>query len=153
MKWIKPSDIPEPQRSAFSCTAEFDLAYDVWAAIQNAGYNFLHGDRGSTQDYMASMVQFAFHETQNIALNRAPVDWNWSLAGVKAAAKCFEYLSQIPVALGDPNTVSVMDAWVSGKGALYGGHDPIPVAVPAGGSSNTGPSAAPGSPIFGSGKS
>jgi len=149
MNWITPSSIKQPQRSDYPSTADFDLAYDVWASVQNAGYNFLHGDRGSPKQYMADMVQFALSRTQNnFQLKNAPMGWDWALAGVKAAAQCFEYLSQIAVNLGDPNTVSVMTAWETGKGALYGGHDPIPTS---GGTSATGTSAAPPGILGGTG--
>src|SRR5712672_2189728 len=113
MNWINPWEIPQPQRLDYSCTAEFNLAWDVWASLQNASYNF-PGDYPTTADYQAAMVQYAFSLTQDVfQIKRALPGWNWSLAGVQAAEKCFFYLDQIPKNVGDPTGPSVLAYWKS----------------------------------------
>jgi len=64
-----------------------------------------------------------------------PAGWNPQIVGLQFAQIVFNVLQQIPVNLGDPDTVDVFTAWIHGTGNLYGGHPPIvdisPVSAPA----------------------
>lgn len=114
MNWIIPSEIKPPNRLDYSCTADFNLDWDVWASLQNASSNY-PGDYPTTADYQAAMINYAFYLTQNnYLLKSAPVGWNWALAGLAAAEKCFFYLDQIPKRQGDPNAPSVLAYWKAG---------------------------------------
>jgi hypothetical protein len=129
MTWITTAQIPVPQWNDYAIKAEFMLVWDVFAQLQNPVTNFAtstDADKASPQTFMASMVMYAYSLTQNNYQQKlAPAGWNWAQAGIKAAASCFGYLSQLPMQAGDENSASVMQAWVNVKGGLYGGHDPI----------------------------
>ncbi len=105
------------------------LAYAVWADLVNADSNFLNSkpdpQYASPMAYMQNMIEYAKSLTQNnFKIPYAPPMWNPQAAGMAAAFNAFAMLSQIPVNIGDPATVSVMQAWELGTGSLYGGHLP-----------------------------
>lgn len=131
MSWLTLADIKFPQQGNYPTEADWKLAIDSFGALMSPGLYFLSGQMGpqyaSPQKFIENLQAEAFGMTQNPFGTRAPAGWNFIQAGMKAALDVFAILSQLPVNAGDPNTVSIMEAWQSGKGLLYGGHDPIPV--------------------------
>lgn len=128
--WLKPWDYTPPD-PAKTTMADFILGSAVLRDLLNADSNFLSGDMGpqyaSPDAYLANMVRFAKTLLENnFLVPYAPATWNPVMAGVSAAMACFNMLAQLPVNIGDPNTASVMQAWETGKGKPYGGHDSIP---------------------------
>lgn len=147
MKWLTPQQIPVPQSGNYPTIADFMLAYACYADLINAGLHFLAAkpdpQYANPQAYLDNMIAYAQYLTQNRFKKPYASDaWNTQAAAMTATFNCFATLSQIPVNAGDPDTKSVMEAWVSGKGGLFGGHDPIP-APGDGVNTATGQSAAP----------
>lgn len=134
MSWLKPWDYtpPDPQKTS---KGDYILGCAVLRDLLNADSNFLSGKMGpqyaSPDAYVANMVAFAHSPTMHLFPLSDP-----DTSAVKAAMDCFTMLAQLPVNVGDPNTVSVMQAWQAGTGNLFGGHDPI--TPPAPGTSATG---------------
>lgn len=134
MNWLNPTTLARPQRNDFPTTADFMLADGVWTSLQNADLNFLaaapDAEYVSPQAYVAAMTAYAQTLLQNrFPVPYAPVGWDPAKAARAACSVCFNSLAQVPVTLGDPETVSVFMAWMTGKGSLLGGHDPIPAPV------------------------
>ncbi len=113
--WKHYWDYPLPDPSKVPM-AEYMMAYDIRSQLANADLNFLGTDPqyASPQAYIANMVRFAISLTQNnFAVKYAPPGWDAVAAGVAAAYSAIDYLKQLPVRQGDPDTPSVYDAWVS----------------------------------------
>lgn len=127
MTWLNAGAIPVPQRADYPTMADYMLAYGVHSSLMNADLNFLaatpDAEFASPKAYMDSLVAYAQSLLQNhFPVPYAPPDWDPVAAGKAAAMKCFDLLNQLPVNAGDPATVSVFMAWVTGTGQLYGGH-------------------------------
>lgn len=152
--WKKASDFPLPNFG--DNPAEYMLAFDVRSNLLNAGLNFLRVDPDpqfvSPRAYQMSMVRQAVGLTQNnFAVKYAPPTWDAVAAGFAAADSAFDWLKHLPVNLGGlENTASIYDAWVSGKGQLYDGRDPLPAGGVTGDGVNTatGQGAAPSGSIL-----
>lgn len=159
MNWAKSWDykFPDPKTST---TADYMLASTVFRDLQNADQNFLKGDMGpqyaNPRAYRSNMVHAAIELTKNVfAVPYAPLSWDAVSAGLDIADSAFEMLKRLPVNAGDENSASVYDAWVSGKGALYGGHElisGIPGKTGDGVNAETGPGSVSGGTIFGGSK-
>lgn len=146
--WLTPQQIPRPESPSYPTVADFMLAYAVWADVVNAGSHFLAAtpdpQYASPQAYLQNMIDFAQTLTQNkFATPYAPSTWNPMAAAMTAVFNGFAQLSQMAVNYGDPNTVSVYQAWVQHTGYLFGGHVPIPANTGDGVNAATGQSAAP----------
>jgi len=129
MNWANYWDykLPDPKTSVM---ADYMLAYAVRSDLSNADVNFLSGTMGPQYDnpsaYISNMIRYAISLTQNnFAIPYAPTSWDPVMGAMQAVFSCFDMLKQLPVNRGDEATASVYDAWISGKGKLYGGHDPI----------------------------
>lgn len=158
MTWLKPEDFPLPDPAAGM--ADYMLAYDVKSNLRGAAFNFLavtpDPQFANPQAYLEGLLNEAFNLTQNnFAVKYASPNWSPAKAAFAIYAKAIAFLKQIPVNAGDTNSASVYDAWVAGKGALYGGHDPISVVPGTTGdgiNAETGPDAVQQGSIFGGNK-
>jgi hypothetical protein len=132
MTWKTPADFPMPDLTQPGVEyADFMLAWDIRSSLANADLNFLgnppEGQFASPQAYLEATITEAVGLTQNNYTKKyASPAWNPVAAGFKAAFGAFDFLRQLPVNAGDPNTLSVYDAWAAKTGSLYGGHLPIP---------------------------
>lgn len=134
MTWKQPWDYKLPDSTVDMAT--YMLAYDVKANLVNANLNFLaktpDAQFANPQAYLEAIITSAFGIVTNPYTKRfAPAGWSPVKAGFEVWNSAIELMKQLPVNAGDPNTASVYDAWVSGKGQLYGGHDPIVLTAPA----------------------
>jgi len=140
MPWITVADIKKPvppppgAQTLANNTAVYMLAYAVYVACLDANLNFLSAtpdpQYASPMAYLNSLTVAAKLMLQNENLIPfAPPGWDPVAAARSAALWCSSILKQLPVSAGDPNTVSVLDAWIFGTGQLYGGHEPVPAAA------------------------
>jgi hypothetical protein len=92
--------------------------------------------------YALNLINYAQSLTQHTwAKYTVPDGWDPVAVALQFANTVFSVLSQIPVNVSDPNTVSVFTAWIGHTGQLLGGH---PAEAPAsGGDASTGQEAAP----------
>jgi hypothetical protein len=138
--WLTVADIPVPvpppagAQTLANNTAVYMLAYAVYSALKNASLNFLSAtpdpEYASPLTFVNALTAYAKMLTQNeLVVPYAPPGWDPVAAARSAALSCFATLSRLPVNAGDPNTVSVLMAWISGTGQLYGGHEPVPAAA------------------------
>lgn len=145
--WRKPYDYPMPDPKAN--VAEYMLAYKVHTDLQNTAFYFLPAQPEDgyidPQNYLESMIGYAISLTTNPYMRYAPADWKPIPAAFKYAASCMDWLKNLAVNAGDPDTWSVYDAWVNHTGQMYGGHPPgVSSPAPAtGGTAATGQGAAP----------
>jgi hypothetical protein len=145
MTWITIAQIPTPAINEYATTADFMLAYAVYDDLRSASLNFLSGQMGpqyvNPAAYKANLIAYAESLKQNkFAVPYAPSTWDADAAAKKAYCKCFMFLQELPVNIGDPDTVSIFIAWVAGTGSLYGGH-PASTSASSGSNLSTGQSA------------
>ena len=154
--WLTFAEIPVPQPPPASPSmADYMLALGCYAALENADLNFLAAtpdpEYASPVAYLNAMTAYAKSLLQNtFPVPYAPAGWDAATAARNACMSCFNIMAQLPVNAGDPNTVSVFMAWVTGTGQLYGGHPavPAPTTQSTGTNEATGQSSAPAGSIL-----
>jgi hypothetical protein len=153
-QWKNPWDFPVPALAPGVEEADQMLAENIHAAMVNAGSNFLAAkpdeQYSSPQAFTENILSYAVYLKHGYTQRQyASPDWDPIKAGFKAAYAGLDFLKSLAVNAGDPNTVSIYDAWVAGTGQAFGGHLPEPTGD--GFNTSTGPSAGPGG-ILGGGK-
>ncbi len=127
MIWLTPADLPRPVRTDYPTAGDFMLADNVWVSLQNPQSYFLakepQPEYANPQAYVAATEAYAQSFAQhNFPVPYVPPGWDAKAAAQAACADCFNKLAQLPVNAADPDTWSVLMAWIMGTGQLYGGH-------------------------------
>lgn len=155
--WKRPWEFEVPDSSI--SMADYMLAYDVRANLTNAGLNFLtktpDAEFVDPDTYLEALITSAFGIVTNPYTQKyAPPGWSPVKAAFAVWNRALNFMKTIPVNAGDPNTLSVFDAWIAKTGYLYGGHLAIPAVLPTGDGINkaSGPDAVQSGTIFGGNK-
>ena len=145
MSWKNYWDFPVPALGPGVEEADQMLAQNIHNAMVNAGSNFIPlsgkpDEQYSTpQAFTESILGYAVYLKHGFTGRQyASADWDPIHQGFLAVNAAFDFMKQIPERQGDDNARSVYDVWTEVTAP------PAPVN-----NTDSGPNAAPFSPIFG----